>query len=259
MSKYRKDSYYFIKLYDSFLNGDEIKWIEKQEDGARIILTFLRLMIIAKNRNGKLEMEMGEIREAYTNEELAKETFQTAEFIEKVLDTCERVGLVENKGDHYFIEKSLEFTNQITAGALKKQDYRLRLKKKADKMADNCLPDIEEEKETEKEERNKNKEKEEDTYIEKIEGFPYDEIIEHLNKTIGSNYKSNSKAIIKLINQHVEEGFDKEDFINVINKKYKEWNGTELSKFLRPTTLFGNKFESYVNQKEEEFTYVDFD
>ena len=31
---------YFIKLYDSFVNSDEIRWIESQEDGAEIVLIF---------------------------------------------------------------------------------------------------------------------------------------------------------------------------------------------------------------------------
>jgi hypothetical protein len=31
--------------------------------------------------------------------------------------------------------------------------------------------------------------------------------------------------------------------------KYAEWNGTDMQKFLRPETLYGNKFESYLNQK----------
>ena len=47
-----------------------------------------------------------------------------------------------------------------------------------------------------------------------------------------------------------KKGFTKEDFFVAIDKKYKEWNGTEYSKYLRPKTLFGDKFESYVNQPE---------
>ena len=41
---------YFIKLYDSFVNSDEIRWVESQEHGAEIVLMFLRLMIVAKNK-----------------------------------------------------------------------------------------------------------------------------------------------------------------------------------------------------------------
>ena len=36
----------------------------------------------------------------------------------------------------------------------------------------------------------------------------------------------------------------------MIDKKYKEWKDSEMEKFLRPETLFSNKFESYLNQPE---------
>jgi len=40
-----------------------------------------------------------------------------------------------------------------------------------------------------------------------------------------------------------------EDFKTVIDKKCVEWmNDEKMEKFLRPVTLFGPKFESYLNQ-----------
>ena len=39
-----------------------------------------------------------------------------------------------------------------------------------------------------------------------------------------------------------------EDFENVIEKKCAAWKGTEMEQYLRPETLFGTKFESYLNQ-----------
>ena len=44
--------------------------------------------------------------------------------------------------------------------------------------------------------------------------------------------------------------FTVSDFETVIKKKYNEWKGTEFEKFLRPSTLFGTKFEEYLNQQE---------
>ena len=40
-----------------------------------------------------------------------------------------------------------------------------------------------------------------------------------------------------------------EDFKTVIDKKSREWIGTEFEKFLRPETLFGTKFEGYLNSR----------
>ena len=45
------------------------------------------------------------------------------------------------------------------------------------------------------------------------------------------------------------EDYTVEDLISVIDKKYKEWKGTNMEKYLRIETLFNaTKFESYVNQ-----------
>lgn len=244
LSEYRKDHMYFIKLYDSFINSDEIRWVESQEHGAEIVLMFLRLMMVAKNKKeGKLARIVGQMENPYDTKEIASITFQTEERVIEGLEMLQRAELVVKEGDCYTIPKALEFTNQTTVGAVKKQEER---KRKADKMADNCLTDIEIEEE--KEERNKKKEKEGETYIKEIDAFPYDEIIEYFNEKIGTNYKNDSKEVIKLIKQHVKEGFIKEDFIIVIDKKYKEWNNTDFSKYLRPKTLFGDNFESYVNE-----------
>lgn len=252
LSEYKKDNLYFIKLYDSFINSDEIRWVERQENGAEIVLMFFRLMMKAKNRNGKLAGLVGQMEDPFSIKEMASFTFQTEERVIEGLETLQKAELVVKEDNCYTIPKALEYTNQTTVGAVQKQYER---KRKADKMADNCLTDIEIEEE--KEERKKKKEKEEEVYIKETDDFPYSEIIEYLNNKVGSNYKTESKEIKKFIKQHVEEGFIKEDFINVINKKHKEWNGTSYSKYLRPETLFGDKFESYVNQQEPEKSRYD--
>ena len=74
-------------------------------------------------------------------------------------------------------------------------------------------------------------------------------IIDYLNKKTGSNYKFSSKKTNDLINTRLKEGFTEQDFYEVIDKKTIEWKGTDFEKFLRPETLFSNKFESYLNQK----------
>ena len=48
----------------------------------------------------------------------------------------------------------------------------------------------------------------------------------------------------------MKEGFTVDDFKTVIKKKFDEWgNDKQMSKYLRPETLFGTKFEGYLNQK----------
>jgi hypothetical protein len=43
----------------------------------------------------------------------------------------------------------------------------------------------------------------------------------------------------------------------VIDNKVSEWKNTEMAKFIRPETLFGTKFESYLNQKKGKTLDVD--
>ena len=78
---------------------------------------------------------------------------------------------------------------------------------------------------------------------------PYEEIIGRLNERTGSHYKSTTSKTRGFINARFSEGFSFDDFKVVIDKKCDEWMGTEMQKYLRPETLFGNKFESYLNQK----------
>lgn len=78
---------------------------------------------------------------------------------------------------------------------------------------------------------------------------PFEEIINYLNQKTNSHYKFNSKTTQTKINARLNEGYKLDDFIAVIDKKYAEWKGTEFEQYLCPETLFGTKFEKYLNQK----------
>ena len=83
----------------------------------------------------------------------------------------------------------------------------------------------------------------------------YSLVVNYLNKKCGTNYKSTTKKTQNLINARLREGFTVEDFYTVIDTKVKDWkdqitvDGKNMENYLRPETLFGNKFEGYVNQK----------
>lgn len=77
------------------------------------------------------------------------------------------------------------------------------------------------------------------------------EIISHLNQVCGTDYKPSSKKTIGFIEARFREGFTVDNFKTVIDKKYAEWGRDDkMCKFLRPETLFGTKFESYLNQPD---------
>lgn len=77
----------------------------------------------------------------------------------------------------------------------------------------------------------------------------YIRVCSHLNELAGTNYKPSTTATQKHINARLAEGYTVEDFITVIDKKVAEWKGTDMERYLRPETLFGTKFESYLNAK----------
>ena len=84
-----------------------------------------------------------------------------------------------------------------------------------------------------------------------------EQIIKHLNEITNSNYKSTTRTTRDKIIARLNEGFTLDDFIVVIDKKYWDWKGTEFEQYLRPETLFGTKFESYLNQPAKKKTTKD--
>lgn len=74
------------------------------------------------------------------------------------------------------------------------------------------------------------------------------EIIEYLNEQMNSRYRFDSPAIMQLVNQWLNQGYQVDDFKLVIDKKFLEWFGGDFQQHLTPGTLFGNKFEQYLNQ-----------
>ena len=77
----------------------------------------------------------------------------------------------------------------------------------------------------------------------------YKYIVEYLNQKCNKNFKPTTKKTQSLINARIREGFSLDDFKKVIDIKCSQWLGTEMEKYLRPETLFGTKFEGYLNEK----------
>ena len=75
----------------------------------------------------------------------------------------------------------------------------------------------------------------------------YSSVIDYLNQKASTKYKATTAKTKSVIHARVAEGFTLDDFKTVIDKKCAEWIGTDYEKFLRPETLFGTKFEGYLN------------
>lgn len=74
-------------------------------------------------------------------------------------------------------------------------------------------------------------------------------IIDYLNKRTGKKYSVKTKKTAQLIHKLLDNGFTVEDFERVIDIKCKQWlNNDKMNQYLRPRTLFSEKFEDYLNE-----------
>lgn len=82
-----------------------------------------------------------------------------------------------------------------------------------------------------------------------VSRIPYKEIVDYLNEKTGKNFKHKTAKTRKFIEARWNQDFRLDDFKKVIDVKTDEWLNTDSDKYLRPETLFGTKFEGYLNQK----------
>ncbi|CAM3733853.1 conserved phage C-terminal domain-containing protein [Mesobacillus zeae] len=131
------------------------------------------------------------------------------------------------------IEKELEKVKEQQFA----NDYRIAAKRLGYGIDTVCIDSGEEREEEREEEEKKN-------------NIPFVEIVTYLNDVAKTSYRSTSKKTQSLIKARINEGFTLDDFKAVIDIKTAEWlTDSKMVKFLRPETLFGTKFESYLNQK----------
>lgn len=77
------------------------------------------------------------------------------------------------------------------------------------------------------------------------------DIINDLNEVLGTQYKNTTKIIRNLIKARLNDGFTIENFKTVHKKMFKAWScDSKMVKFLRPHTLYTEKFDAYLNMPE---------
>lgn len=83
----------------------------------------------------------------------------------------------------------------------------------------------------------------------KAERIPCKEIIDYLNEQTGRKYSHKANKNQDLIKARWNEGFRLDDFIQVVDNKVNDWLRDEkMNQYLRPATLFSNKFDGYLNE-----------
>ncbi|HDR7640773.1 conserved phage C-terminal domain-containing protein [Bacillus wiedmannii] len=80
--------------------------------------------------------------------------------------------------------------------------------------------------------------------------IPYEDIVSYLNEKASKSFKHKTAKTRTLINARFKDGFTIDDFKQVIDIKTAQWlTDSNMNQYLRPETLFGTKFEGYLNEK----------
>lgn len=250
--------YYYMRLKEGFFEEDSIKIIESMPDGYLYSNILLKLYLKSLKFNGKL---MFNERIPYNSNVLATITGHQVGTIEKALQLFKEMDLIEilDNGAIYMLDIQ-NLIGKSSTEADRKKEYRARIEAEKAKLLNigqmsgqspleiEIDIDIEKEIEIEKDINESNNDSSNDSINESLKDT-FKTIISYLNNRAGTNYKASSKKTQTCIHARLTDGFTIEDFKIVIDKKCTEWIGTEYEKYLRPETLFGTKFEGYLNAK----------
>ena len=244
MAENRK--FYWLKLKRDFFKRHDIRVIESMPNGKDYVLFYLKLMVESIDHEGALRFSE---TIPYNEDMLAVITNTNVDIVRSAMKLFESLELVEIFDDQTVYMREVErLVGSETKWAEKKRMYRAR--------EDNVLAlsppspiDVRQEIEIEKE-------KELEIEKESIQSAEMVKmVISYLNKRAGTAYKASSEKTKKLIRARLQEGFGEEDFRTVIDNKVEEWGkppkpgAKDMRPYLRPETLFGTKFEAYLNQR----------
>jgi len=235
----------WIKIVTDIFDDEKVLLIESLPECDSIIVIWFKLLCLAgkQNNSGVFSLN-GSI--PYTDEMFSVIFRRKPTIVQLALRTFEKFGMVEiindtitipNWGKHQTLDR-IEAKNAYMKEYMQK--YRQKqiavISCKTNGKANVRQAEVE----LYKEEVDK-KDIEEDKYSCKV-------IIDYLNLKSGTNYKHTTQKTKDIIKARINENFTTEDFKTVIDKKVTEWLNTDMAKFLRPETLFSNKFEGYLNQ-----------
>ncbi|PHF09278.1 phage replisome organizer N-terminal domain-containing protein [Bacillus wiedmannii] len=261
----------WIKLSVTMFDDEKIRIIESMPDADTILICWVKLLSLAGKTNANGFIFLAE-NIPYTDEMLATVFNRPLNTVRMALETFRKFGMIEVDQEHYINIKnwgkhqSLDRLDEIREQArIRKQRQREREKQASlnppqedgHVTGHGNVTDKEEDKELDKEEdkdlkdiKEYSPDESQDKSSDKKDSIPYQEIIEYLNAEAKTKYQHKSKKTRELINARWKEGFTLEDFKQVIDTKTTQWlNDPKMSIYLRPLTLFGNKFESYLNEK----------
>ena len=225
--------YYWLKLKKDFFKRHDIQIIESMPNGKDYILFYLKLLCESVDHNGNLRFSE---RIPYNEQMLSTITNTNVDIVRSAIKIFTELHMMDIMDDGtYYMSEVNKMLGCETEWAEKKREYR--------KKENNALNLLSERPHSVRQEMSI----EDTTKVKSIEMCK--RIIDYLNNKCGTRYRSNTPNTQKHIHARLADGYAEEDFYTVIDKKYDEWAGSEQERYLRPDTLFGAKFESYLNQK----------
>lgn len=245
----------WIKIVTDIFDDEKILLIESLPGSDSIIVIWFKLLCLAgKNNNSGVFLLNDRI--PYTEEMLATIFRKEVNTVRFALKTFSDFGMIElinnvitipNWNKHQTLdayEKKKERDRIYQKEKRAKQKLLIESSKKSSDKSNDNSSDTSSDVVALEEDKEKEEEREED-----IDINIYIEIIDYLNSKANTNYRVNNKKTRASINARIAEGFTIDDFKKVIDIKSSEWLNTNMQQYLRPETLFGTKFEGYLNQK----------
>lgn len=251
--------YYWLKLKEDFFRNKKIKKLRSIAGGDTYTLIYLKMQLLSLKNDGELYFDgvednfieeiALEIDEEYENVKITVMYLIKNNLLEEIddntyslLETKECIGNESASTERVRRHRALKKDNKMLQCNTDVTKSNIEIEKEIEKEIEIEL-EIEIEKKKDNKSTTTNAEvQSKDNYCDEIEM-----IIKHLNKRAGTHYRPNSTVTKQKIITRLKEGFKLDDFIVVIDKKVSEWLGNEYAVYLRPETLFGNKFESYLN------------
>lgn len=244
----------WIKLTVNMFDDEKIRLIQAMPEADAIIVIWVRLLTLAGKTNNDGQIYVSQ-NMPYNEEMLAtlfSKPINTVRLALNTLKSFEMIDvfqggtiLINNWEKHQNIE-GMEKVRELNRVRKQKQRERLRLGNKSHATSrDSHATDIEEDIDKDKERDKENK-----PLSGKPDPIPYKKIIDYLNEKTGRTFRS-VESNKKLIRARWHEGYQLDDFKKVIDNKMIDANDSKSyfdGKFLQPSTLFGSKFDQYLNQ-----------
>lgn len=255
----------WIKITTNMFEDEKIDFISGLPEGDSLLVIWVRLLAMAGKCNSNGFIMLSESI-PYDEDMLAHKFKKSSAIIKLALETFQRLDMLTKNNDGCFIITNWDKHQNILSLEKIRNQTRKRVAKHRESLKEissNSSLDLKEKelkelKDLKEKEIKENKDIDIDIDI-RAKNVTcnvtdcvtsiHKEIIDYLNTVCGTHYRlvdSNRRHI----NARLDEGYTFDDFKVVINKKSKQWLKNESAKYLRPETLFGTKFDSYLNELE---------